>query len=94
MKHFDEFLSGETNLSPVFNDKSRLHEAADIIQKLQLVASELPPPRKPVFDEAVKGIEKKYTEIEGQLIEDFVKSHRSNDYPRMKEIASILSHFR
>jgi len=94
MKHFDEFLGGETNLSPVFNDKTRLHEAADIIQKLQLVASELPPPRKPVFEEAVCGIEKKYEEIERQLIEEFVKSHRSNDYARMKEIAAILSHFK
>lgn len=93
MKHFDEFLGGETNLSPVFNDKSRLHEAADIIQKLQLIAQELPPRRK-CFQDAIAGIEKKYAEIERALIEEFVKSHRSGDYARMKEIASILSHFR
>ena len=42
MRHFEEFLGGETSLSSVFNDKSRLYEAADIIQKLQLIAQELP----------------------------------------------------
>ena len=68
-----------------------MHEAAEIIQKLQLIAQELPP-RK--FSEAIKAIDKKYMEIERDLIEEFVKSHRSNDYPRMKEIAVILSHFK
>ena len=38
MKHFDDFLDGETSVSPVFMDKARLYEAADIIQKLQLIA--------------------------------------------------------
>jgi hypothetical protein len=67
-----------------------LHEAADIIQKLQLIAQELPPR----FGEAVTRIDKKYSEIEQDLIEEFVKSHRSNDRQRMREIALILSHFR
>ena len=43
MKHFDDFLDGDTSVSPVFMDKARLYEAADIIQKLQLIAQELPP---------------------------------------------------
>lgn len=38
MKHFDDFLDGETSVSPVFMDKTRLYESADIIQKLQLIA--------------------------------------------------------
>ena len=38
MQHFDDFLDGETSVSPVFMDKARLYEAADIIQKLQLIA--------------------------------------------------------
>ena len=38
MKHFDDFLDGDTSVSPVFTDKARLYEAADIIQKLQLIA--------------------------------------------------------
>lgn len=39
MKHFDDFLDGDTSVSPVFTDKARLYEAADIIQKLQLIAT-------------------------------------------------------
>ena len=78
-----------SSLSP---NRSRLHEAADIIQKLQLIAQELPAHRR--FDDAVRGIEKKYAEIERALIEEFVKSHRSDDLARMRDIAAILSHFR
>jgi len=91
MKHFDEFLDGETSVSPVFMDKSRLYEAADIIQKLQLIAQELPASH---FEPAQRSIEAKYTEIEGSLIEEFVKHHRSDDKQKMKELAMILSHFR
>ncbi|KAF4518681.1 hypothetical protein B566_EDAN002716 [Ephemera danica] len=36
----------------------------------------------------------KYDEIERELIEEFVKAHRSEDKARMKEIAAILSHFK
>ena len=54
MKHFDDFLDGDTSVSPVFMDKARLYEAADIIQKLQLIAQELP---------AQRAIEAKYSEI-------------------------------
>lgn len=36
----------------------------------------------------------KYDEIERSLIEEFVKAHRSDDKGRMKEIATILSHFK
>jgi exocyst complex component 5 len=68
-----------------------LHEAADIIQKLQLIAQELPPKK---FEDAIAAIEKKYAEIEKALIEEFVKSHRSNDCHRMNDIALILSHFK
>merc|ERR1711992_290723 len=42
MKHFEEFIDGATSTSPIFTDKTRLHEAADIIQKLHLTAQELP----------------------------------------------------
>ena len=38
MQHFDDFLDGKTSVSPIFMDKARLYEAADIIQKLQLIA--------------------------------------------------------
>lgn len=91
MKHFDDFLDGETSVSPVFMDKSRLHEAADIVQKLQLIAQELP---EAEFSLAQRAIEAKYSDIERSLIEEFVRHHRSEDTARMAELALILSHFR
>jgi hypothetical protein len=91
MKHFDDFLDGETSVSPVFMDKARLHEAADIVQKLQLIAQELP---EAEFSPAQRAIEAKYAETERLLIEEFVRHHRSEDTVRMAELALILSHFR
>ena len=98
MKHFEEFVAGETSISPVFTDKTRLHEAADIIQKLHLTAQELPDSSTESssleFVEAKRRIDIKYNEIENCLIEEFVKSHRSNDTSRMKDLAVILSGFK
>jgi hypothetical protein len=93
MKHFEDFVDGETSTSPVFTDKKRLHEAADIIQKLQLTAQELPN-TTPEFSQAKRRIDAKYSEVESALIEEFVKSHRSNDKQRMKDLALILSGFK
>ena len=94
MRHFEEFIDGETSTSPVFTDKSRLHESADIIQKLQLTAQELPSGCTREFVEAKRRIDTKYSEVESALIEEFVKSHRSNDRQRMKDLAAILSGFK
>jgi len=91
MRHFEEFLCGEASLSSVFNDGSRLHEAADIILKLQLIAQELPAEK---FSGALKRIESKYLEIQQKLIDEFIKSHRCNDLERMKHLAVILSQFK
>lgn len=91
MTHFAEFLAPGPLLSEVFADKSRIDDAADIIQKLHLIAQELPSGK---FEQAKKKIASKYDEIERSLIEEFVKAHRSQDKSRMKEIASILSHFK
>lgn len=91
MNHFAEFLSPGPLLSEVFQDSSRIDEAADIIQKLHLIAQELPSGK---FESAKKKIAMKYDSIERSLIEEFVKAHRSDDRSRMKDIASILSHFK
>lgn len=91
MNHFAEFLSPGPLLAEVFTDKSQIDEAADIIQKLHLIAQELPSGK---FEKAKKKIATKYDEIERSLIEEFVKAHRSDDKARMKEIATILSHFK
>ena len=50
------------------------------------------PPKQ--FDAAISAIEKKYSEVERALIEEFVRAHRSDDLARMKDIAEILSHFK
>lgn len=46
------------------------------------------------FEEAKKKIEQKYDEIERSLIEEFSKAEETNNLAKMKEIASILSHFK
>ena len=68
-----------------------MFEAADIIQKLQLVAQELPSSK---FSVAQKLIGQKYDEIERSLIEEFAKAQHKRDRTRMKHIAVILSHFK
>lgn len=46
------------------------------------------------FERAKKKISAKYDEIERVLIEEFVAAQERDDIIRMKEIASILSHFK
>ena len=50
--------------------------------------------RNATFDEARRRIDAKYSEIEQHLLEEFVKSERSNDCQRMKDLALILSQFK
>lgn len=88
---FSGFLKPSAALAPVFTDKEQLSEAADIIQKLQLVAQELPAGK---YGVAQKQIGLKYDEIERSLIEEFVRAQSESDRQRMKHIASILSHFK
>ncbi|XP_015590995.1 exocyst complex component 5 [Cephus cinctus] len=91
MRHFSEFLSPGPLTDPIFTDKSSLDEAADVIQKLHLIAQELPSEK---FEHAKKKIGAKYDEIERSLIEEFVRAHNSEDAVRMKELASVLAHFK
>ncbi|KAB7504760.1 Exocyst complex component 5 [Armadillidium nasatum] len=91
MNHFAEFLSDGPLVSEVFTDKSRIYEAADVIQKLYLIAQELPTGK---FETAKKKITDKYYMIENALIHEFKRAHMSGDRDRMKEIASTLSHFK
>lgn len=46
------------------------------------------------FEEAKMKIIKQYDVIECSLIEEFTKSHAQQDLIRMKEIATILTHFK
>ena len=65
--------------------------AADVIQKLHLISQELPAEK---FDHAKAKIAAKYDEIERSLIEEFVRAHNADDADRMKELASVLAHFK
>lgn len=91
MNYFAEFLGPGPVISEVFTDKSQLNQSADVIQKLNLIAQELPSEK---FKQAKERIAQKYFEIERSLIEEFVKAHDTDDKARMKEIAGILSHFK
>ena len=54
-----------------------------------MVAQELPE-NTGDFSDAVRRIDDKYLEIQSKLIDDFVKSQRSDDLTRMKALASVL----
>ena len=92
MKQFAEYLSPGPASSPNLSDPTQLYEEADSIQKLHLIAQELPPGVK--FDKAREKIATKYDHIERELIEEFVCAQRADDKTKMKEIAQILSHFK
>ncbi|XP_017767696.1 PREDICTED: exocyst complex component 5 [Eufriesea mexicana] len=91
MRHFSDFLSPGPLTDPIFTDKSSLDEAADVIQKLHLISQELPSEK---FEHAKKKIAVKYDEIERNLIEEFVSAHNREDANRMRELASVLAHFK
>lgn len=69
----------------------QIDEAADVIQKLHLIAQDLPVPK---YDAVKRKIERKYDETERALIEQFVMAQRKEDLNRMKEIADVLSQFK
>lgn len=91
MRHFSDFLSPGPLTDLIFTDKSSLDEAADVIQKLHLIAQELPSEK---FEHAKKKIAIKYDEIERNLIEEFVRAHNREDANRMRELAFVLAHFK
>uniref|UniRef100_A0A6B2E7R4 Exocyst complex component 5 n=1 Tax=Phlebotomus kandelakii TaxID=1109342 RepID=A0A6B2E7R4_9DIPT len=91
LNHMSEFLTPGRVINEVFSDKSKLFEAADIIQKLYTISQDLPSDK---FGEAKKKIEAKYDEIERALIEEFARAQKSEDIDNMKHIATILSQFK
>ncbi|XP_013184275.1 exocyst complex component 5 [Amyelois transitella] len=91
LSHLAHFLSPGPVISDLFNDASKLNEAADVIQKLHTIAQELPPDK---FEVARKKIETKYDEIERNLIDEFVKAQNQGNLNKMKEIASIMTNFK
>lgn len=91
LNHMTEFLVPGPLLNDIFNDKSKLFEAADIIQKLYTISQDLPAEK---FGEAKKKIEAKYDEIERNLIEEFANAQRHENIEKMRNLAAILSQFK
>ncbi|KAF2882433.1 hypothetical protein ILUMI_23752 [Ignelater luminosus] len=91
MAHLNEFLTPGSPISPLFNDPFKIDEAADVIQKLHLIAQDLPAPK---FEEAKRKIEQKYDKTERALIDDFCIAQKNQDFKRMKDIANVLSQFK
>uniref|UniRef100_A0A8C1H8G0 Exocyst complex component 5 n=1 Tax=Cyprinus carpio carpio TaxID=630221 RepID=A0A8C1H8G0_CYPCA len=90
MTYFNEFLDGELR-SDVFNNPDKIKEAADIIQKLHLIAQELPFDR---FSDVKAKIASKYHDLERQLIQEFTAAQRRGEIGRMREVAAVLLHFK
>lgn len=91
LNHMMEFLVPGPIVNDLFNDKQRLHEAADVIHKLYMIAQDLPEDK---FREAKKKIEVKYDEIERSLIEEFAAAQKQENTEKMKTLADILSQFK
>ncbi|KAM7375812.1 hypothetical protein PAMP_005580 [Pampus punctatissimus] len=83
MTYFNEFLDGDL--------RSDIKEAADIIQKLHLIAQELPFDR---FADVKAKIASKYHDLERQLIQEFTAAQRRGEIGRMREVAAVLLHFK
>ncbi|GAB1597556.1 exocyst complex component 5-like [Argonauta hians] len=92
MNYFSEFLSDEDLKSAVFTDPFQLQLAADIIQKLHLIAQELPNGEK--FEKARQRISDKYKQVENELIEEFSIAHTEGDTRKMRRVASVLQNFK
>ncbi|RXM97916.1 Exocyst complex component 5 [Acipenser ruthenus] len=72
-------------------DSEDIKEAADIIQKLHLIAQELPFDR---FADVKAKIASKYHDLERQLIQEFTSAQRRGEIARMRQAAAVLLHFK
>ncbi|PIK52521.1 putative exocyst complex component 5 [Apostichopus japonicus] len=91
IKYFAKFTEEGPLVDELFNDPFQIQDAADVIQKLQLISQELPQDQ---FEKPKRRIQEKYNKIEEDLIAEFRAAYRSGDKGRMKELASILTHFK
>ncbi|XP_035774275.1 exocyst complex component 5-like [Anopheles albimanus] len=91
LAHMAEFLTPGPIVNDIYNDKTKLYEAADIIQKLFQISQDLPEQR---FANAKRKIGDKYDAIEMELIEEFATAQKMENIERMKELSDILSQFK
>lgn len=91
MTYFSAFIENETVFLDIAKDTKNIDEIANIIQKLHIIAQELPSVR---FAEVKKQIESKYDEVERTLIQEFVNAQCADSLNRMKTIVKVMSQFR
>ncbi|XP_022663855.1 exocyst complex component 5-like [Varroa jacobsoni] len=87
-----KFADFQSEVSDVPLSKQNIYENSDLIQKLHLIAQELPSGGK--FDEAKARITTKYSQIESDLIDEFRNAHEIGDVEKMIQLESILAHFK
>jgi len=97
IRYFAEFVHEDSSAHPsssIFNDPNQLTQAADVVQKLHMIAQELP--ADPKFEGAKRRIADKYDQVERNLIEEFDAAHKRDppDKAKMKQCATSLSHFK
>lgn len=90
MKYFDAFATGKL-VSSVFTSQFQIHEAANIIQKLSLIAQELPSERFEIVKDRIK---KCHDQVEEALIEEFEDAHHQGSIARMRSCAETLLPFK
>eukprot|EP01137_Pigoraptor_chileana_P007384 Opistho-2@52905 len=93
MRSFAEFDGPDSKaLSLVFTEADRVHEAADVIQKLNVIAQELGGGDR--YARARLRIEQKCSEIETAVMQMFVNAREMGDVKAMRECANTLYSFK
>lgn len=91
MKHFSHFQEDNTEeLHNLYGDPRNLAEAAEIIRKLKMIASELNDEK---FKSVKENINRRYNDIEHTLVGKFQEATNNKNKSEMKKYADILSTF-
>lgn len=94
LKQFKEFLSASYNpIAPIsVAKKETFFEDADITHKLYTISQDFP--KVEPFILAKDRIEKRFNDIERELIDEFLHAYRTDDRTYMRDIANLMSNFK
>ncbi|CAF0753538.1 unnamed protein product [Adineta ricciae] len=91
-KYLERFLDANDDVSLMFQDASKLEQAAHIIHQLYNVLQELPDEAK--FTDAKNKVKERYMAIEEDLLLEFSRAQVRNDKKAMKKYIKLLSKFK
>ncbi|CAF3910431.1 unnamed protein product, partial [Rotaria sp. Silwood2] len=91
-KYLERFLDANDDVSLMFQDASKLEQAAHIIHPLYNVLQELPD--EPKFLDAKTKVKERYLAIEEELLLEFSRAQVRNDKKAMKKYIKLLSKFK